>query len=305
MPNLKDLKVRINSVKSTQKITSAMKMVAAAKLRRAQENAESARPFAARMERMVAAVADSVGDTEGAPPLLAGTGKSDTHLIVACTADRGLCGGFNSSIARKVRQLVLSLKRDGKTVKILCVGTKGRDNLKRNFAGDIIDTVQGIGRRGVEYSEGVAVAERITALFDDGGFDTCTIVFNRFQSAMTQIPTAQQLIPFESTPADNDEDSDAEAAKNTEDQGPQPIFIFEPDEAEILADLLPRNLGIQIFQALLESAASEHGARMTSMDNATRNAGEMIDKLTLTFNRTRQAAITRELIEIISGAEAL
>ena len=299
MANLKDLKVRINSVKSTQKITSAMKMVAAAKLRRAQENAEAARPFAKRMERMVAAVADSIAGTEGAPPLLAGTGRTDTHLIVACTADRGLCGGFNSSIARKVRELALRLKRDGKTVKILCVGRKGRDNLKRDFAADIIDTVEGIGRRGVEYSESVAVAERITALFDDDGFDTCTIVFNHFQSAMTQIPTAQQLIPFDSAPPGG------EAAKNTKDPGPQPIFIFEPDEQEILAELLPRNIGVQVFQALLESAASEHGARMTSMDNATRNAGEMIDNLTLTFNRTRQAAITRELIEIISGAEAL
>lgn len=304
MPNLKDLKVRINSVKSTQKITSAMKMVAAAKLRRAQEGAESARPFAKRMKRMVAAVADSVADTEGAPPLMAGTGKSDTHLIVACTANRGLCGGFNGSIVREVRDMALSLKRDGKTVKILCVGRKGRDGLKRLFESDIIDTIEGIGKRVVEYSESVAVAERITTLFDDGGFDVCTIVFNRFQSAMTQITTAQQLIPFTTPPPDDDEDGNEEA-KKTEDPGPQPIFIFEPDEQDILAELLPRNIGVQVFQALLESAASEHGARMTSMDNATRNAGDMIDRLTLTYNRTRQAAITRELIEIISGAEAL
>ncbi|MBT3307046.1 MAG: F0F1 ATP synthase subunit gamma [Alphaproteobacteria bacterium] len=317
MSNLKDLKVRISSVKSTQKITSAMKMVAAAKLRKAQENAEAARPFAGRMERMVSAVADSVADTEGAPPLLAGTGKAETHLIVACTADRGLCGGFNSSIARQVRTMVLDLKRDGKTVKILCVGRKGRDNLKRDFAGDIIDTVEGIGRRGVEYGESVAVADQITALFEGGfdtagfdttgfdadgpGFDVCTIVFNRFQSAMTQIPTAQQLIPFVAPETENGEEDE----KKPVEQGPQPIFIFEPDEAEILAELLPRNLGIQVFQALLESAASEHGARMTSMENATRNAGDMIDKLTLTYNRTRQAAITTELVEIVSGAEAL
>jgi len=300
MTTLKELKVRINSVKSTQKITSAMKMVAAAKLRKAQENAEAARPFAVRMERMVAAVADSVAGTEGAPPLLAGTGKAETHLIVACTADRGLCGGFNSSIARQVRDMALNLKRDGKTVKILCVGRKGRDGLKRDFAGDIIDTVEGIGRRGVGYGESVAIAEQIIALFNDGGFDVCTIAFNRFQSAMTQIPTAQQLIPFAAPEGDVGTD---EPQKPVE--GPQPIFIFEPDEQEILAELLPRNIGIQVFQALLESAASEHGARMTSMDNATRNAGEMIDKLTLTYNRTRQAAITRELIEIISGAEAL
>jgi F-type H+-transporting ATPase subunit gamma len=303
MANLKDLKIRINSVKSTQKITSAMKMVAAAKLRRAQEGAESARPFAEKMERMVSAVADSVADTEGAPPLLAGTGKTETHLIVACTADRGLCGGFNSSIIRKARTMALTLKRDGKTVKILCVGRKGRDGLKRNFEADIIDTIEGIGKRVVEYSESVAVANQVTTLFDEGAFDVCTIVFNRFQSAMTQIPTAQQLIPFDSQASG--EDTNGEEDKKAKDQGPQPIFIFEPDEADILAELLPRNIGVQVFQALLESSASEHGARMTSMDNATRNAGEMIDNLTLTYNRTRQAAITTELVEIVSGAEAL
>jgi len=303
MANLKDLKIRINSVKSTQKITSAMKMVAAAKLRRAQEGAESARPFAEKMERMVSAVADSVADTEGAPPLLAGTGKTETHLIVACTADRGLCGGFNSSIIRKARTMALALKRDGKTVKILCVGRKGRDGLKRNFEADIIDTIEGIGKRVVEYSESVAVANQVTTLFDEGAFDVCTIVFNRFQSAMTQIPTAQQLIPFDSQASG--EDTNGEEDKKAKDQGPQPIFIFEPDEADILAELLPRNIGVQVFQALLESSASEHGARMTSMDNATRNAGEMIDNLTLTYNRTRQAEITTELVEIVSGAEAL
>ncbi len=301
MATLKDLKIRINSVKSTQKITSAMKMVAAAKLRRAQEGAESARPFAEKMERMVSAVADSVADTEGAPPLLAGTGKTDTHLIVACTGNRGLCGGFNSSIVREVRTIALALKRDGKTVKILCVGRKGRDGLKRDFADDIIDTIEGIGKRVVEYSESVDVANRVITLFDDGGFDVCTIVFNRFQSAMTQIMTAQQLIPFTMQSSVDGEEED----KKAEDQGPQPVFIFEPDEADILAELLPRNIGVQVFQALLESAASEHGARMTSMDNATRTAGEMIDKLTLIYNRTRQAAITTELVEIVSGAEAL
>ncbi len=303
MPNLKDLKVRINSVKSTQKITSAMKMVAAAKLRRAQESVEAARPYAEKMERMVADVGKSVGGIEGAPPLLVGTGSTLIHLIVACTADRGLCGGFNSTIARKVRNLALSLKQDGKTVKILCVGRKGRDNLKRDFGNDIIDTIEGIGRRGVEYAESVEVAEKITALFDGDGFDICTIVFNRFQSAMTQIPTAQQLIPFSAPEAEDESEEDE--AKKPADEGPSPIFIFEPEEQDILSELLPRNIGVQIFQALLESAASEHGARMTSMDNATRNAGEMIDSLTLTYNRTRQAAITRELIEIISGAEAL
>ena len=303
MPNLQDLKIRINSVKSTQKITSAMKMVAASKLRRAQEDVEAARPYAGKMERMVANVGDSVGGIEGAPAMLAGTGQSNTHLIVACTANRGLCGGFNSSIIRKVRALARDLKGGGKTVKILCVGRKGRDGLKREFGDNIIDTIEGIGRRNVEYAEGVDVAEKITALFDDGGFDVCTIVFNRFKSAMTQIPTAQQLIPFAAPETTDDET--AKDSAGTDDAGPQPIFIFEPDEQDILAELLPRNLGVQVFQALLESAASEHGSRMTSMDNATRNASDMIDSLTLTYNRTRQAAITRELIEIISGAEAL
>jgi F-type H+-transporting ATPase subunit gamma len=303
MPNLQDLKIRINSVKSTQKITSAMKMVAASKLRRAQEDVEAARPYAGKMERMVANVGDSVGGIEGAPAMLAGTGQSNTHLIVACTANRGLCGGFNSSIIRKVRALARDLKGGGKTVKILCVGRKGRDGLKREFGDDIIDTIEGIGRRNVEYAEGVDVAEKITALFDDDGFDVCSIVFNRFKSAMTQIPTAQQLIPFAAPETTDDET--AKDSAGTDDAGPQPIFIFEPDEQDILAELLPRNLGVQVFQALLESAASEHGSRMTSMDNATRNASDMIDSLTLTYNRTRQAAITRELIEIISGAEAL
>ena len=299
MPSLKDLKIRIDSVKSTQKITSAMKMVAAAKLRRAQEGAEAARPYAVRMERMLGSLAQSVGDTEGAPKLLAGTGNDETHLIVAFTADRGLCGGFNSSIVRQVRNMTIDLKAAGKTAKIFCVGRKGHDVLKREFAGDIIDNVEGIGRRGVEYDEAAGVALSITELFEAGEFDVCTIVFNRFQSAMTQIVTPQQLIPFEPAEADAAEEETAA------DDGPKAVYIFEPEEDEILADLLPRNLAVQIFQALLESAASEHGARMTAMDNATRNAGDMIDNLTLTYNRTRQAFITKELIEIISGAEAL
>jgi len=303
MSNLKDLKVRINSVKSTQKITSAMKMVAAAKLRRAQEGAEAARPFASRMERMVAAVGDSIAGIDGAPKMLAGTGKQDTHLIVACTADRGLCGGFNSSIAREVRKMVINLKAEGKTVKILCIGRKGRDNLKRDYESNIIDTIEGIGKSSVEYTEATDVADRITAMFDEDDFDICTIVFNRFQSAMTQIPTAQQLIPFAAPEAE--EEKNGETAPKATDEGPFPIFIFEPEEQDILSELLPRNIGVQIFQALLESAASEHGARMTSMDNATRNAGEMIDKLSIIYNRTRQAAITTELVEIVSGAEAL
>ncbi len=297
MPNLKDLRNRIDSVKSTQKITSAMKMVAAAKLRRAQESAEAARPYAGRMERMLGSLAGSLGGVEGAPKLLAGTGNDQTHLLVAFTANRGLCGGFNGSIVRRVREMAHELKADGKTVKILCVGRKGHDVLKREFAGDIVESIEDIGKRHVEYHEAVGVANKVTELFDAGEFDICTVVFNRFQSAMTQIVTPQQLIPF--VPAE-EEKADAKA-----DEGPQPVYIFEPEEEAILENLLPRNLGVQIFQALLESSASEHGARMTAMDSATRNAGDMIDNLTLTYNRTRQAFITKELIEIISGAEAL
>jgi len=298
MPSLKDLRVRIDSVKSTQKITSAMKMVAAAKLRRAQESAEAARPYAQRMERMLGSLAGSLGGTEGAPMLLAGTGAEETHLLVAFTANRGLCGGFNGSIVRRVRDMAHQLKASGKTVKILCVGRKGHDVLKREFRDDIIVSIDDVGKRHVEYHEAVAVAGKVTELFDAGEFDVCTIVFNRFQSAMTQIVTPQQLIPF--VPAEDDGEKDEKPA-----DGPQAVYIFEPEEEVILENLLPRNLAVQIFQALLESAASEHGARMTAMDNATRNAGDMIDNLTLTYNRTRQAFITKELIEIISGAEAL
>ena len=296
MPSLKDLKIRINSVKSTQKITSAMKMVAAAKLRRAQEGAEAARPYALRMEGMVAAIASAVGDPAGAPKMLSGTGSDQVHLLVACTADRGLCGGFNGSIVRETRARARKLKADGKTVKILCVGKKARDLLRRDMRADIVETFEGIGRRGVVYSDAETVAAKITEMFEAGEFDVCTVIFNRFKSAMTQIVTRQQLIPFQG--AKKDEDAQAAA-------GPKAIYIYEPEEEEILADLLPRNLAVQIFQALLESAASEHGARMTAMDSATRNAGDMIGRLTLTYNRTRQAFITKELIEIISGAEAL
>jgi F-type H+-transporting ATPase subunit gamma len=300
MANLKDLKSRIESVKSTRKITSAMKMVAAAKLRKAQEAAEAARPYAVRMERMLGSLAASIGGVEGAPKMLAGTGKDDTHLLVAFTADRGLCGGFNGSIVRKTRLMVKELRDEGKTVKVLFVGSKAHDVLKRELGDNVADVVKGIGKKGVQYSEGAAVAEKVTQMFEDGEFDVCTVVFNRFQSAMTQIVTPQQLIPF--APAEQGA-NDNEDAKS--DEGPQATYIFEPDEEEILADLLPGNLAVQIFQAMLESAASEHGARMTAMDSATRNAGDMIDNLTLTYNRTRQAVITSELIEIISGAEAL
>ncbi|MEQ8665271.1 MAG: F0F1 ATP synthase subunit gamma [Rhodospirillales bacterium] len=298
MPSLKDLKNRIASVKSTQKITSAMKMVAAAKLRRAQEAAEAARPYALRMERMLSSVAASAVGVEGAPPMLVGTGKQDTHLIVVCTADRGLCGGFNGSIVRQTRKLTRQHIADGRSVKLLFVGKKAHDVLKREMADKVVDMITGIGRRTVEFAEAKDVAQKVTDMFEAGEFDVCTIVFNRFQSAMTQIVTEQQLIPFVGSEAE------AEVAEETK-SGPQPVYEFEPDEDELIADLLPRNISVQIFQALLESAASEHGARMTAMDNATRNAGEMIESLTTTYNRSRQAAITTELIEIISGAEAL
>ena len=297
MPNLKDLRVRIDSVKSTQKITSAMKMVAAAKLRRAQESAEAARPYAERMERILGSLAGSLGDISGAPELLAGTGNDQMYLIVAITANRGLCGGFNSSIVRRVRQMVVELREKGKTVKILCVGRKGHDVLKREFSDEMLESIEDIGKRHVQYNEALSVSNRITELFAAKEFDVCTIVFNRFQSAMTQIVTPQKLIPFEPAEADSPNITDTEE--------PGAVYIFEPEEKDILDNLLPRNLSIQVFQALLESAASEHGARMTAMDSATRNAGDMIDNLTLTYTRTRQAFITKELIEIISGAEAL
>ncbi|MEE8189604.1 MAG: F0F1 ATP synthase subunit gamma [Kiloniellales bacterium] len=297
MPNLKDLRIRIASVKSTQKITSAMKMVAAAKLRRAQEAAEASRPYAERMERMLGSLAASTAGHDGAPRLLAGTGGDQTNLLVVGTADRGLCGGFNSNIVREVRRKITALQGAGKTVKILCVGRKGRDQLRREHGTLIIDTIEEITRPRLTFEGAESVAKRVERMFEDGEFDVCTIFYARFKSAMTQIVTAQQLIPF--TPP---ESGDAES----EETGPgKAVYEYEPSEEEILAELLPRNLAVQIFKALLENNASEQGARMTAMDNATRNAGEMIDKLTLTYNRTRQAVITNELIEIISGAEAL
>jgi len=298
MPNLKDLKNRIDSVKSTRKITSAMKMVAAAKLRRAQEAAESARAYSERMDTVLRSLAGSFAGMEGGPKLLAGTGDENTHLVVVFTSDRGLCGGFNGSIVRESRRLVHELKGEGKTVKLLCVGRKGSDLLKTEFRGDIVDNVTGIGgKKGIEYHEATAVSDRITEMFEAGEFDVCSIIFNKFQSAMTQIVTTQQLIPFASDEAEDGDDADSGELKAA--------YEFEPEEGEILEVLLPKNLGVQVFQAMLESSASEHGSRMTAMDNATRNAGDMIDKLTLTYNRSRQAAITSELIEIISGAEAL
>ena len=300
MASLKDLRVRIGSVKQTQKITSAMKLVAASKLRRAQEQAEASRPFASQMAQMLANLAAGVADRESAPRLLAGTGGDTVHLLVVMTADRGLCGGFNSSIARGARRRIHDLQRDGKQVKLLCVGRKGRDALRREFGALIEDSIEGVGRRRLEYAEAQAIAERIERLFEADAFDVCTIVYNRFRSAMTQELTLRQLIPV----PQSDEESAVEGAGEAREEVTA-VYEFEPSETEILEELLPRNLAVQIYGALVENAASEQGARMTAMDSASRNAGDMIDRLTMTYNRTRQAQITRELIEIISGAEAL
>ncbi len=290
MPSLKDLKVRINSVKSTQKITSAMKMVAAAKLRRAQEAAEAARPYAERMERMLGSLAASMAGREGAPVLLAGNGRDQVQLIVVMTSDRGLCGGFNSSIVRAARRKVGDLRSQGKQVKLFCVGRKGRDQLKRDLGDIIIGHMEEVGRPRLAFPVADQIGVKLVQLFEQGEFDVAHLVYNKFKSAMTQFVTFQQLIPF-AVP---------------EGQGPSDVFYeYEPDETEILEALLPRNLGVQVFRALLENSASEEGARMTAMDSATRNAGEMINKLTIFYNRSRQAYITKELIEIISGAEAV
>jgi len=294
MPSLKDLRLRIVSVKSTRKITSAMKMVAASKLRRAQSSAEAARPYAVRMERMLGALASSLAGQSGAPKLLAGTGKDDVHLVVVTTSDRGLCGGFNGSIVRSTRALVAELQAKGKTVKLLTVGRKGRDQLRRDLGHLYVENYEGIGRKGVTFPEANTIAEKITAMFEAGEFDVCTVVYNRFQSAISQVVTRQQMVPFPVPELKEEGDAASKA-----------IYEFEPSEEAILADLLPRNLAVQIFRSLLESNASEQGARMTAMDNATRNAGDMINSLSIRYNRSRQAQITKELIEIISGAEAL
>jgi F-type H+-transporting ATPase subunit gamma len=293
MPSLKDLRNRIGSVKQTQKITSAMKLVAASKLRRAQDQAEASRPFAERMSDMLANLAASVADMENAPRLLAGTGRDQVHLVVIATADRGLCGGFNSSIARGARSRIRELLEAGKEVKVLCVGRKGREMLRREFGQLMVDTIEGVGRRRLEFAEAVAIGERLERMYEAGEFDVGTIVYNRFRSAINQILTFRQLIPVEAAAIG---EVGAEARS---------VYEFEPDEQAILEELLPRNLAVQIYGALVENAASEQGARMTAMDNATRNAGDMIDRLTLFYNRTRQAQITKELIEIVSGAEAL
>jgi F-type H+-transporting ATPase subunit gamma len=289
MPSLKDLKNRISSVTSTRKITKAMQMVAAAKLRRAQEAAVAARPYAERMDAVLANLASAAAGSDAAPRLLKGTGSDQTHLLIVATSERGLCGGFNSSIVRLARTRIRELQGQGKTVKILTIGKKGREQLKREYSDLFIKHVDMTEVKRIGYADAHAIAHDVLHRFDLGEFDVATLFYNTFQSVISQIPTAQQLIPavFEETDA------------------PAQTYEYEPDEESILADLLPRSIATQIFTGLLENAASEQGARMSAMDNATRNAGDMIDKLTIVYNRSRQAAITKELIEIISGAEAL
>ena len=296
MASLKDMRVRIAATKATQKITKAMQMVAASKLRRAQQAAEAARPYAERMDKVLGNIAAAVAGSDSAPRLLAGTGASQVHMLVVCTAERGLCGPFNSAIVRLAREKIHALMAESKTVKILCVGRKGADQLRRQYGQLIVETVELRGVKQMGYAQAHMVADKIIARFDNNEFDICTLFFSRFKSVIAQIPTAQQIIPplFETA-------SPSSAAS----AGAAASYEYEPEEEDILADLLPRNLSVQVFRALLENAASEQGARMSAMDNATRNAGEMIRKQTLTYNRTRQAMITKELIEIISGAEAL
>jgi F-type H+-transporting ATPase subunit gamma len=302
MANLKDLRNRIASVKATQKITKAMQMVAAAKLRRAQEAAEASRPYSERMGAVLANLAAGMEGNDNASPLLAGTGKDDVHLLVVATAERGLCGGFNGNIAKLARNHANELLAQGKTVKILCVGKKGADVLKRLFASMIIDIVDLRHVKRLVFSDAAPTGARVLKMFDDGEFDVCTLFFSEFKSVMTQIPTALQLIPARVEDAAAEAGSEANAELMDLNGA---IYEYEPEENEILDALLPRNVSVQIFRALLENAASEQGARMSAMDSATRNAGEMIDKLTISYNRQRQAQITKELIEIISGAEAL
>jgi F-type H+-transporting ATPase subunit gamma len=294
MPSLKDLKNRIASVKATQKITKAMKMVAAAKLRRAQEAAEAARPYSSRMSAVLANIAQATGGQSDAPALMTGTGSDQVHLLVVCTAERGLCGGFNSQIARFARDHARRLLAEGKTVKFICVGKKGFDILRREFASLIIDRVDLREVKKIGYDNAEVIGRKIITLFDKGQFDVCTLFYSEFKSVISQVPTALQLIPaaapVEAAPQQN---------------GATAVYEYEPDAGAILSDLIPRNISVQVFRALLENVAGEMGAKMSAMDNATRNAGDMINKLTLSYNRQRQAQITKELIEIISGAEAL
>jgi F-type H+-transporting ATPase subunit gamma len=295
MPSLKDLRSRIKSVKSTQRITSAMKMVAAAKLRRAQELALAARPYSERMERMLSSLAGASGGAASVP-LLAGSGKDDTHLIVFVSTDRGLCGGFNINLMRQVRRLMRDLQSQGKQVKIFCIGRKGAVLVRREFPASLVAQVEDVSKPVPSYEKAVAISRQLADMFERGDFDVCTVIYNKFVSALTQTVTPQQIIPF--APPAKREDAAA-------DEGDAAAYEYEPSEEDILNELLPRNLAVQLYRAFLESFASEQGARMTAMDNATRNAGDLIGRLTMNYNRTRQAFITKELIEIISGAEAL
>jgi len=290
MPSLDDLKKRIKSVKSTQKITKAMKMVAAAKLRRAQESAEKGRPFSEKMNNIILNISNSIPDKSNASNFLVGTGKDTTHLCVVITADRGLCGGFNTNICRKARNYFDKILKENKTLKIFTVGSKGHDQLKRIYGKYIVEKVNFKGFKKITYKEAEHVGKIIIKLFNESQFDVCKIFYNKFKNVITQIPQEQQLIPIES---------------KKKEKAPDSFYEFEPEENEILNDLLPRNISTQIFKAFLENAASEQGSRMTAMDNATRNAGDLVDRLTINYNRSRQAAITKELIEIISGAESL
>ena len=292
MPSLDDLRKRITSVKSTQKITKAMKMVAAAKLRKAQENAEKGRPYSEKMNNIILNLSAGVSDPQSAPKLLVGTGKEDVHLCVVLTSDRGLCGGFNSNIIKKAKNYFEKIQKEGKSFKIITVGSKGYDQLKRQYGKSIIENISFKESKNINYFDAAKVGNLIIEKFQNEEFDFCTIFFNKFKNVISQIPQAQQIIPLEN----KDKDKDEKLESNYE---------FEPDEDEILSNLLPKNISTQIFKAMLENSASEQGSRMTAMDNATRNAGDLVDKLTIQYNRSRQAAITKELIEIISGAESL
>ena len=292
MPSLDDLKKRIYSVKSTQKITKAMKMVAAAKLRRAQESAEKGRPFSERMNNIILNLSSSITDKDNASKFLVGTGKDNVHLCVVITADRGLCGGFNTNICKKAKNYFEKVIKEGKTLKIFTVGSKGHDQLKRVYGSYIVEKINFKGYKRISYKEAEEVGKKIIKLFNDEKFDICNIFYNKFKNVITQIPQQQQIIPIQKL-------------ENEKENKKENSYEFEPEEHEILENLLPRNISTQIFKAFLENAASEQGSRMTAMDNATRNAGDLVDKLTITYNRSRQAAITKELIEIISGAESL
>ena len=292
MPSLDDLKKRIKSVKSTQKITKAMKMVAAAKLRKAQENAEKGRPYSQKMQNIILNLTKSISDPENAPKLLVGTGEDKVYLCVVLTADRGLCGGFNTNICRLAKNNFKRLLNEGKEIKIITVGSKGLDQIKREYGQYIVKKISFKEKKQISFNEAEIVGNEIIDLFKKNEFDKCLMFYNNFKNVITQIPQAQQIIPAEKIPLEDKEEENF-------------LYEFEPDEDEILEDLLPKNISTQIFKAFLENAASEQGSRMTAMDNATRNAGDLVDKLTINYNRSRQASITKELIEIISGAESL